>query len=62
MNPDLQIKVKSDIWEKSDLLTGMRWQFSVNAGTTVSNVLSCGYLQVDPNAELPLHYHKEQEI
>ena len=62
MNPELQIRGKSDTWEKSDLIPGMRWQFSVNAGTTVSNGLSCGYLQVDPDAELPLHYHKEQEI
>ena len=62
MNPELQIKGKSDTWESSDLIRGIRWQFSVNAGTTVSNGLSCGYLQVDPDAELPLHYHKEQEI
>ena len=62
MNPELQIKSKSDTWESSDLIRGIRWQFSVNAGTTVSNGLSCGYLQVDPHAELPLHYHKEQEI
>ena len=62
MNPKLQIKGKSDTWESSDLIRGIRWQFSVNAGTTVSNGLSCGYLQVDPHAELPLHYHKEQEI
>ena len=46
----------------SDLHPGLRWQFSVNAGTTDSNGLSCGYLQVDPDSELPLHYHKEQEI
>ena len=62
MNPELQIKGKSDTWESSDLIRGIRWQFSVNAGTTVSNGLSCGYIQVDPDAELPLHYHKEQEI
>ena len=62
MNPELQVKGKSDTWESSDLIRGMRWQFSGNAGTTVSNGLSCGYLQVDPDAELPLHYHKEQEI
>ena len=62
MNPELQIKGKLDSWESSDLIRGIRWQFSVNAGTTVSNGLSCGYLQVDPDAELPLHYHKEQEI
>ncbi len=62
MNIKLQIKGKSDKWEKSDLIPGISWQFSVNAGSTVSNGLSCGYLQVDPNAELPLHYHREQEI
>jgi quercetin dioxygenase-like cupin family protein len=62
MNPELQIKGKLDSWESSDLIRGIRWQFSVNAGITVSNGLSCGYLQVDPDAELPLHYHKEQEI
>ena len=62
MNPELQIKGKSDIWEKSDLIPGISWQFSVTAGTTVSNGLSCGDLQVDPDAALPLHYHKEQEI
>ena len=62
MNPELEIKGKSDTWESSNLIWGIRWQFSVNAGTTVSNGLSCGYLQVDPDAELPLQYHKEQEI
>ena len=62
MNPELQVKAKSDIWEMADLHPGLRWQFSVNAGATHSNGLSCGYLQVDPDAELPLHYHKEQEI
>ena len=62
MDPELQIKSKSDTWESSDLIRGIRWQFSVNAGTTVSKGLSCGYLQVDPHAKLPLHYHKEQEI
>ena len=62
MNPEIQVEGKSDTWESSDLIRGIRWQFSVNAGTTFSNGLSCGYLQVDPHAELPLHYHKEQEI
>ena len=62
MVPDIQIKGKSDAWDMSDLHPGLRWQFSVNAGITHSNGLSCGYLQVDPGAELPLHFHKEQEI
>ncbi len=62
MKPKIQIKGKSDEWEVADVHPGLRWQFSVNAGITESNGLSCGYLQVDPNAELPLHYHKEQEI
>ena len=62
MNPELQVKAKSNTWEMADLHPGLRWQFSVNAGTTHSNGLSCGYLQVDPDAELSLHYHKEQEI
>tara|TARA_B100001564_G_scaffold205593_1_gene172987 strand:+ start:223 stop:639 length:417 start_codon:yes stop_codon:yes gene_type:complete len=62
MNPEIQVEGKSDTWDESDLHPGLRWQFSVNAGTTHSNGLSCGYLQVDPDAELPLHYHKEQEI
>jgi len=62
VNPKLQIKGKSDTWESSDLIRGIRWQFSVNAETTVSTGLSCRYLQVDPAAELPPHYHKEQEI
>ena len=58
----IQIKGKSNTWDMSDLHPGLRWQFSVNAGITQSNGLSCGYLQVDPDAELPLHFHKEQEI
>ena len=62
MNPKLQVKGKSDTWDMADLHPGLRWQFSVNAGSTQSSGLSCGYLQVDPDAELPLHYHKEQEI
>ena len=62
MNPEIQVEGKSDEWDESDLHPGLRWQFSVNAGITHSNGLSCGYLQVDPGAELPLHYHKEQEI
>ena len=62
MKPKIQIKCKSETWDMSDLHPGLRWQFSVNAGTTRSNGLSCGYLQVDPDAELPLHFHKEQEI
>ena len=62
MNPKIQIKVKSNAWDMSDLHPGLRWQFSVNSGITLSNGLSCGYLQVDPNTELPLHFHKEQEI
>ena len=62
MKPEIQIKGKSDAWDMSDLHPGLRWQFSVNAGATHSNGLSCGYLEVDPGAELPLHYHKEQEI
>ena len=62
MVPEIQIKGKSDAWDMSDLHPGLRWQFSVNAGITHSNGLSCGYLQVDPGAELRLHYHKEQEI
>ena len=62
MNPELQVKGKSNTWDVADLHPGLRWQFSVNAGTTHSRGLSCGYLQVDPNAELSLHYHKEQEI
>ena len=62
MNHKIQVKGKSDTWDMSDRHPGMRWQFSVNAGSTDSNGLSCGYLQVDPDAELPLHYHKEQEI
>ncbi len=62
MNHKIQINGKSDAWDMSDLHPGLRWQFSVNAGSTCSNGLSCGYLQVDPDAELPLHFHKEQEI
>ena len=62
MKPEIQIKGKSDEWDTADLHPGLRWQFSVNSGTTLSNGLSSGYLQVDPAAELPLHYHKEQEI
>ena len=62
MAPKVQVKGKSNTWDFSDLHPGLRWQFSVNAGTTDSKGLSCGYLQVDPDAELPLHYHKEQEI
>ena len=62
MKPKIQINGKSDAWDMSDLHPGLRWQFSVNAGITESNGLSCGYLQVDPNTELPLHFHKEQEI
>ena len=62
MNSEIQVKCKSDTWDMSDIHPGLRWQFSVNAGTTQSNGLSCGYLQVDPNAKLPLHYHREQEI
>ncbi len=62
MRPKIQIKGKSDAWDMSVLHPGLRWQFSVNAGITQSNGLSCGYLQVDPNTELPLHFHKEQEI
>ena len=62
MNPKIQIRGKSDAWDMSDLHHGLRWQFAVNAGITQSSGLSCGYLQIDPNAELPLHYHKEQEI
>ena len=33
-----------------------------NTGVTDSNGLSCGYLQIAAGAELPLHFHKEQEI
>ena len=62
MAPKVQVKGKSNTWDFSDLHPGLRWQFSVNAGTTDSKGLSCGYLQVDPDAELPLHFHKEQEI
>jgi len=62
MNPEIEIQHKSDAWDMSDLHPGLRWQFSVNAGITHSNGLSCGYLQLDPGAELPLHFHKEQEI
>ena len=62
MGPNIQITQKSDAWDMSDLHPGLRWQFSVNDGVTNSNGLSCGYLQLDPGAELPLHYHKEQEI
>ena len=62
MIPQIQITGKSDAWDMSELHSGLRWQFSVNAGITQSNGLSCGYLQVDPGAELPLHFHKEQEI
>ena len=62
MIPEIQIIGKSDAWDMSELHSGLRWQFSVNAGITQSNGLSCGYLQVDPVRELPLHFHKEQEI
>ena len=62
MSPEIQVKSKSDTWDMSDLHPGLRWQFTVNAGTTDSHGLSSGYLQVDPDTELPLHYHKEQEI
>ena len=62
MSPNIQITQKSDAWDMSDLHPGLRWQFSVNDGVTSSNGLSCGYLQLDPGAELPLHFHKEQEI
>ena len=62
MSPEIQIKQKSEAWDMSDLHPGLRWQFSVNDGVTNSNGLSCGYLQLDPGAELPLHFHKEQEI
>ena len=62
MKSKIQIKCKSETWDMSDLHPGLRWQFSVNAGTTRSKGLSCGYLQVDPDAELPLHFHEEQEI
>ena len=34
----------------------------MNTGVTDSNGLSCGYLQVAAGAELPLHFHTEQEI
>ena len=62
MSPEIQIKQKSEAWDLSDLHPGLRWQFSVNDGVTNSNGLSCGYLQLDPGAVLPLHFHKEQEI
>ena len=62
MIPKIQIKGKSNTWDMSDLHPGLRWQFSVNAGITQSNGLSCGYLQVDPGAELPLHFHKSRKF
>ena len=62
MDGEIQIIQKSDEWETSELHPGLRWQFSVNTGVTDSNGLSCGYLQIAAGAELPLHFHKEQEI
>ena len=62
MSFEIQITEKSAVWNISDLHPGMRWQFSINAGVTESKGLSCGYLQLDPGAELTLHSHKEQEI
>jgi quercetin dioxygenase-like cupin family protein len=62
MSGAIQITQKSGEWETSELHPGLRWQFSVNTGVTDSNGLSCGYLQIAAGAELPLHFHKEQEI
>ena len=62
MGGEIQITQKSAEWETSELHPGLRWQFSVNTAVTDSNGLSCGYLQVAAGAELPLHFHKEQEI
>jgi oxalate decarboxylase/phosphoglucose isomerase-like protein (cupin superfamily) len=62
MGGAIQITQKSGEWETSELHPGLRWQFSVNTGVTDSNGLSCGYLQLAAGAELPLHFHKEQEI
>ena len=61
MNPEIQIKQKSDAWDMSDLHRGLRCQFSVNEGVTNGNGLSCGYL-LDPGVELPLRSHKKQAI
>ena len=62
MSRAIQITQKSGEWETSELHPGLRWQFSVNTGVTDSNGLSCGYLQIAAGAELPLHFHNEQEI
>ena len=62
MSGAIQISQKSGEWKTSELHSGLRWQFSVNTGVTDSNGLSCGYLQIAAGAELPLHFHKEQEI
>ena len=51
MELKIQIKGKSDAWDMSDL-PRITLAVSVNAGTTHSNGLSCGYLEVDPGAEL----------
>ena len=40
MIPEIQIKDKSDAWDMSDLHPGLRWQFSVNAGSPTAT----GYL------------------
>ena len=62
MGGEIQVTQKSSDWETSGLHPGLRWQFSVNTNVTDSNGLSCGYLQIAAGAELPLHFHKEQEI
>ena len=62
MSGAIQIVQKSGEWETSETHPGLRWRFSVNKGVTDSNGLSCGYLQITSGAELPLHFHKKQEI
>jgi oxalate decarboxylase/phosphoglucose isomerase-like protein (cupin superfamily) len=62
MSTKIQITPKHNEWETSELHPGLRWQFSVNRDVTNSNGLSCGYLQLEVGAELPLHFHNEQEI
>lgn len=62
MGRAIQRSQKSGEWEMFELHPGLRWQFSENTGVTDSNGLSCGYIQVAADDELPLRSHEEQEI
>ena len=54
--------VKNQEWATSESYPGLRWKFLVDADFNGSKGLSCGFAEVEPGGNSPLHHHEPDDL